>query len=78
MADWLELRQHADTGIETIRALRRDSAHVKIIAVSGGGYAGAIDVLTMARYIGASEVLSKPFARQTLLAALERLGLMSR
>jgi CheY-like chemotaxis protein len=62
-------------GIETIRALRRESARVKIIAVSGGGFSGAIDVLTMARHIGASEVLSKPFSRQTLLAAVARLTL---
>jgi two-component system, chemotaxis family, chemotaxis protein CheY len=59
-------------GIETIRALRRDFPLLKIIAVSGGGYSGAIDVLKMARLIGATEVLSKPYSRAALLAAIAR------
>jgi two-component system, chemotaxis family, chemotaxis protein CheY len=60
-------------GIETIRAFRRDFPALKIIAVSGGGYSGAIDVLKMARLIGATEVLSKPFSRASLVSALERM-----
>ena len=60
-------------GIETIIALRRESPNVRIIAVSGGGYSGAIDVLTMARHMGASEVLSKPFSGVQLMAAIARL-----
>jgi two-component system, chemotaxis family, chemotaxis protein CheY len=59
-------------GIETIRVLRRDFPILKIIAVSGGGYSGAIDVLRMARLIGAMEVLSKPYSRVALLDAIER------
>jgi two-component system, chemotaxis family, chemotaxis protein CheY len=59
-------------GIETIRALRRDFPLLKIIAVSGGGYSGAIDVLKMARLIGATEVLSKPYSRAALLEAIAR------
>jgi DNA-binding response OmpR family regulator len=60
-------------GIETILVLRRESPEVKIIAVSGGGFSGAIDVLTMARHMGASEVLCKPFSGVQLMAAIERL-----
>jgi two-component system chemotaxis response regulator CheY len=59
-------------GIETIRALRLDYPALRIIAVSGGGYSGAIDVLKMARLIGASEVLSKPYSRNALVAAIAR------
>ena len=59
-------------GIETIRALRRDFPQLKIIAVSGGGYSGAIDVLRMARHIGAMEVLSKPYNRGALTDAIAR------
>jgi CheY-like chemotaxis protein len=59
-------------GIETIRALRRDFPILKIIAMSGGGYSGAIDVLKMARLIGATEVLSKPYSRAALLEAIDR------
>lgn len=61
-------------GIETIRALRRDFPALKIIAVSGGGYAGKIDVLKMARLIGATEVLGKPFSRASLLGAVDGTG----
>ena len=60
-------------GIETILVLRRESPDVRIIAVSGGGYSGAIDVLTMARHMGASEVLCKPFTGVQLMAAIGRL-----
>ena len=60
-------------GIETILVLRREFPDVRIIAVSGGGYSGAIDVLTMARHMGASEVLSKPFSGVQLMAAIARL-----
>ncbi|MEJ0034734.1 MAG: response regulator [Gammaproteobacteria bacterium] len=59
-------------GIETIRALRRDSPQLKIIAVSGGGSLGATDVLKVARLMGASEILSKPYSRAALVDAIAR------
>ena len=59
-------------GIETIRALRRDFPELRIIAVSGGGYSGSIDVLRMARLIGATQVLSKPYSRALLIEAIDR------
>jgi CheY-like chemotaxis protein len=64
-------------GIETIRALRRDFPELKIVAVSGGGYSGAIDVLRMARLMGATEVLSKPYSRAALVGAIARATLAS-
>jgi two-component system, chemotaxis family, chemotaxis protein CheY len=64
-------------GIETIRAFRRDFPNLKIIAVSGGGFFGAVDVLKMARLIGATEILSKPFSRVSLVGAVDRVTLAS-
>jgi two-component system chemotaxis response regulator CheY len=60
-------------GLETIQALRREFTGVKVIAVSGGGFQGAMDVLRIARLMGAAEVLSKPFKPEALTAAIERL-----
>ena len=58
-------------GIETIRDLRREFPHVKIIAVSGGGRIGPNSYLKMAKGVGALRTLSKPFDRTVLLKAVE-------
>ena len=58
-------------GIETIRDLRREFPHVKIIAVSGGGRIGPDSYLKMAKGVGALRTLSKPFDRLALLKAIE-------
>jgi two-component system, chemotaxis family, chemotaxis protein CheY len=55
-------------GIETILALRRESPRVKVIAISGAGPVGDVDVLKMARALGADDVISKPFRAQELLS----------
>jgi DNA-binding response OmpR family regulator len=54
-------------GIETISEIKREAAHAKIIAMSGGGRVGNADFLTMARKLGASDVISKPFVPQDLV-----------
>jgi len=59
-------------GIETLQMFRQQFPAVRIIAVSGGGYSGALDVLTMARHMGASAVLTKPFRLGQLLAVVEQ------
>jgi CheY-like chemotaxis protein len=59
-------------GLEIIRELRREFPEAKVIAMSGGGYQGALNVLQMARHLGAAEVLAKPFNRTQLLAVIER------
>jgi DNA-binding response OmpR family regulator len=59
-------------GLETIRELRRLAPHVKIIAMSGGGPRGTVNLLPMARRMGAAEVLYKPFAWSELLAAVDQ------
>jgi YesN/AraC family two-component response regulator len=60
-------------GIETIRELRRDFPDVKIIAISGGGRAGADGYLSVAKTIGANRTLSKPFDLKKLLDAVAEL-----
>ena len=59
-------------GVETIRELRREFPTMKIIAMSGGGLSGMLDILPIAQRLGAAEILQKPFTRTALLAALSR------
>jgi DNA-binding response OmpR family regulator len=57
-------------GLETIRELRRTS-RVPIIAITGGGgVATGVNLLDVARVLGANRTLSKPFDIPTLLAAI--------
>ena len=60
-------------GLEAIRELHRQFSAAKIIAMSGGAYDGALDLLRTARHMGACEVLTKPFTRTVLLELVERL-----
>jgi CheY-like chemotaxis protein len=59
-------------GLEVIRTLRREFPSVKVIAMSGGGFGGTLDLLSVARHLGAAEILHKPFTQQSVLAAIER------
>lgn len=56
-------------GIEVLRELRKQSS-VRIIAMSGGGRVKALDYLRIAKALGASAVLAKPFSNEALLAAI--------
>ncbi len=59
-------------GLETITEARMTRPGVRIVAMSGGGSLGdGRTLLTVARALGASATLQKPFSRQQLLAALE-------
>jgi len=60
-------------GLEVIKALRVESPQVKIIAVSGGGRTGQIEVLSVAAAFGAARTLVKPFAPRELLKAIREL-----
>jgi CheY-like chemotaxis protein len=64
-------------GLEAIKELRGEFPGVKIVAMSGGGSKGTsdgiLDMLMMARHLGAAEVLSKPIDQASLLAAIRRL-----
>jgi CheY-like chemotaxis protein len=60
-------------GIETILEIRRANATLPILAISGGGrYNPREDLLRMAQRLGANATLHKPFARDDLLAAVDR------
>ena len=55
-------------GLDTIRALRKLDADVKIIAISGGGAGQPDDYLNLAAKFGAARVLAKPFSGPEVLA----------
>lgn len=54
-------------GLEFIREIRRDSPKVRIVAMSGGGSMGNVDILRSALHLGADGILAKPFRIQELL-----------
>ncbi len=60
-------------GLETIRELRQDFSHIKIIAISGGGKIEALNYLPIAKGLGADLAFSKPFIKQDLIDALNKL-----
>jgi DNA-binding response OmpR family regulator len=59
-------------GIETIRELRKQAPKLPIIAMSGGGMMGNYDLLSMARKLGATEIMGKPFSSDELIALVSR------
>jgi CheY-like chemotaxis protein len=60
-------------GLETIKELRKDFGHIKILAISGGGKLDALNYLPIAKGMGADLTLSKPFVKQDLIDALNKL-----
>src|SRR5713101_6862693 len=60
-------------GLETIQELRRLAPEAKIIAISGGGQTGLLDLLPVAEKLGAQCTLRKPLRRQELLEAVRQL-----
>jgi DNA-binding response OmpR family regulator len=59
-------------GLEVIHTLRREHSSLKIIAMSGGGFGGTIDLLEIARRMGADEVVHKPFSPQHFVDVVRR------
>lgn len=59
-------------GIETIRLLKADYPDCRIIAISGGGRMGPSDYLSMAKLLGATQAISKPFDRMQLLSSVRQ------
>ena len=59
-------------GIEFILKLRKESPSVPIIAIFGSGRSSTIDYLAMARRLGATAVLEKPFGREELLGVVAK------
>jgi len=67
----LDLFMPDKDGLETIGELRRTHPGIKIIAMSGGGFRGKVDMLPMAKMLGARRTLTKPFTREQLLEAVD-------
>lgn len=60
-------------GLEIIRELRKAAPGVVLLAMSGGGGSGNLDVLRTARLMGARHVFAKPFSLQELKDVLQDL-----
>lgn len=61
-------------GLEMIAELRRGGATVPILAMSGGGTLGDPNqMLAVARALGATRTLPKPFSPNELVSAVEQL-----
>lgn len=60
-------------GIEVLRQVKQRWPGLPVIAVSGGGWIKAGDLLEMAERLGADRVLQKPVRRDDLLAAVDAL-----
>ena len=56
--------------MEVIRALRRGQPRPKVLAMSGGGSIGQLEVLEAAVALGAIGAVRKPFTRDELLRAI--------
>jgi two-component system, chemotaxis family, chemotaxis protein CheY len=54
-------------GLGTIMAMRKEFPAAKIIAISGGGRMGNLDLLAAARLLGADDAIAKPFDSEVLL-----------
>lgn len=68
----LEVILSGKEGIETIVEIRRRAAAPPVVAMSGGGrLVGADLALSLARAVGAREVLHKPFTGPSLVAAVK-------
>ena len=57
-------------GLETIMALRRGRAPLKIMVISGCGQSLGPEYMKIARHLGADSTLAKPFTRDELLTAV--------
>jgi DNA-binding response OmpR family regulator len=60
-------------GIEAIRHLRKRDPNLRIIAMSGGGTLGFVDVLKYAEHLGADMAMPKPVALKELMANVAQL-----
>jgi DNA-binding response OmpR family regulator len=60
-------------GIELIPEMKAARPEVKLVAISGRQMIGALDVLGLARRMGADATLAKPFAMEALQAIVATL-----
>jgi CheY-like chemotaxis protein len=59
-------------GMQVIRELRREFPALPVVAMSGGGFNGQLDILPLARYLGADHPLHKPCTVEEVLEVLRR------
>src|SRR5947209_18916191 len=59
-------------GLVVIRELRRERPDLPIVAMSGGGFSGELDLLPAAWFAGAVQVLRKPFGATAVLPAVQQ------
>jgi CheY-like chemotaxis protein len=60
-------------GIETIMELRKHGSNARILAISGGGRIGNSEILSVARSLGADDILAKPFQPADLIGKVRQL-----
>jgi DNA-binding NtrC family response regulator len=60
-------------GLETIRAMKKLRADLKIIAMSGGGKISSNNYLDAAKIFGATRVLGKPFSQKQMVSTVHEL-----
>ncbi len=58
-------------GVEVLRETKRRWPALPVIAISGGGWIGATELLGMAERLGADQVLQKPVRRDDLIRAVD-------
>ena len=58
-------------GVEVLREVKRRWPGLPVIAISGGGWIGANELLGMAERLGADNILQKPVRRDDLLKAVD-------
>jgi CheY-like chemotaxis protein len=59
-------------GLEVLRELAREFSGARVVAMSGGGFRGTMNLLPMAQGLGAVAVLYKPFERAELLTVVRQ------
>lgn len=62
-------------GLELIMEIRRAHPDAKIMAISGGSLAISMDLLQVAKLLGADCALAKPFDMQAFVSKLRELGM---
>ena len=60
-------------GLEVLRELAREFSGARVVAMSGGGFRGTMNLLPVAQALGAVAVLYKTFERAEILTVVRQL-----
>ena len=63
----LDILMPEKEGLETLIELRRDFPSIKVIAISGGSERAHVNLLDLAKRLGALHTVKKPFEMQALV-----------